>query len=115
MRTCLARELNSRFFVPKRRLHETAGIVFHVLNRGARRLTVFEDAPAYRAFLEVIEEGQQRTAIRLLAYCIMPNHFHLVVWPAKHGQLVEFMKWFQMTHSKRWHRYRQTEGIGALY
>jgi putative transposase len=102
-------------FVPKRRLHETAGILFHVLNRGVRRLTVFEDAPAYRAFLQALEEGQQRTAIRLLAYCVMPNHFHLVVWPARDGQLVEFMKWFQMTHSKRWHRYRQTEGVGALY
>jgi len=101
--------------VPRRRLHESAGFVFHVLNRGVRRMTVFEDAPAYGSFLRALQQGQERTSIRLLAYCVMPNHFHLVVWPDRAGQLVDFMHWFQMTHSKRWHRYRQTEGVGALY
>jgi putative transposase len=101
--------------VPRRRLHPSAGVVFHVLNRGVRRMTIFDDALAYRSFLRTVQEGQERTSIRLLAYCVMPNHFHLVVWPERDGQLVEFMHWFQMTHSKRWHRYRQTEGVGALY
>lgn len=78
-------------------------------------MTVFEDAPAYRSFITTLQEGQERTAIRLLAYCVMPNHFHLVVWPERARQLVDFMHWFQMTHSKRWHRYRQSEGVGALY
>ena len=102
-------------FVPKRGLRESGGVVFHVLNRGVRRMTVFEDAPAYRSFMRALQEGQDRTSIRLLAYCVMPNHFHLVVWPARDGQMVEFMRWFQMVHSKRWHQYRQTEGAGALY
>jgi putative transposase len=78
-------------------------------------MPVFEDAPAYRSFMLALQEGQERTSIRLLAYCVMPNHFHLVVWPARDGQMIEFMRWFQMVHSKRWHRYRQTEGTGALY
>lgn len=111
----MAGDLNSPLPVPRRRLHMSAGIVFHVLNRGVRRLALFEDASGYRAFINVLAAGRDRTAIRLLAYCVMPNHFHLVVWPERDGQLVEFMKWFQMTHSKRWHRYRQTEGVGALY
>ena len=75
--------------VPRRRLHSSAGVVFHVLKRGVRRMTIFEDAPAYRSFLRAMQEGQERTSIRLLAYCVMPNHFHLVVWPERHGQLVE--------------------------
>jgi len=78
-------------------------------------MPVFEDAHAYRSFMQVLQEGQERTSIRLLAYCVMPNHFHLIVWPARDGQMVEFMRWFQMVHSKRWHRFRQTEGAGALY
>ncbi|HUL71797.1 MAG TPA: transposase [Vicinamibacterales bacterium] len=89
--------------------------MFHVLNRGVRRMALFEDAAAYRAFLRVLCEGQDRTSIRLLAYCVMPNHFHLVLWPDRDGQLVEFMQWFQMVHARRWHRYRVVDGTGALY
>ncbi len=78
-------------------------------------MTIFDDAHAYRSFLKTVEEAQDRTSIRLLAYCVMPNHFHMVVWPERDGQLVDFMHWLQMTHSKRWHRFRPTEGTGALY
>src|SRR5262245_4788816 len=108
LRISLARELYCSVPVPKRCLYESAGVIFHVLNRGVRRMTIFEDAPAYQAFVTTLQEGQDRTSIRLLAYCVMPNHFHLVVWPDRSGQLVDFMHWFQMTHSKRWHRYRQS-------
>ncbi|HKW03647.1 MAG TPA: transposase [Vicinamibacterales bacterium] len=101
--------------MPRRGLHESAGVVFHVLNRGVRRMTVFEDATAYQAFMHALQEGQERSSMRLLAYCVMPNHFHLVLWPFRDGQLIEFMRWFQMVHSKRWHQFRQTEGSGALY
>ena len=51
--------------VPRRGLHGSAGVVFHVLNRGVRRLRVFEDASAYRSFIQVLQEGQERTSIRL--------------------------------------------------
>jgi putative transposase len=111
----LGKRIEQSACMPRRGLRESAGVLFHVLNRGVRRMTVFDDAPAYRSFMRALQEGQHRTSIRLLAYCVMPNHFHLVVWPARDGQLVEFMGWFQMVHSKRWHRYRQTEGAGALY
>ena len=86
-----------------------------MLNRGVRRMPVFEDALAYRSFMRVLHDGQERTSIRLLAYCVMPNHFHLIVWPDRDGQMVEFMRWFQMVHKKRWHQFRQNEGAGALY
>jgi putative transposase len=85
------------------------------MNRGARRLRLFEDPAAYDAFLAVLDEGRERTGMRLLTYCVMPNHFHLVVWPATDGQLTEFMWWFQLTHSKRWVGFRQIRGIGAVY
>jgi putative transposase len=104
-----------RRVVPRRELFHTAGVPFHVLNRGARRLRLFEHAADYDAFLGVLEEGRVRTGIRLLTYCVMPNHFHLVVSPEIDGQMTEFMWWFQLTHSKRWVGFRRIRGIGAVY
>jgi putative transposase len=87
--------------MPIRHLAETANVVLHVMNRGVRRLRLFDQRADYESFLRVVAEGRRRTGIRILAYCVMPNHFHLVVWPRKRGQLPDFMQWFQGTHSKR--------------
>ena len=92
-----------------------AGVVFHVLNRGVRRLRLFDRPGDYRAFLEVFREAQQRIPIRCLAYCLMPNHFHLVLWPRTDTELSAFMAWLTTTHSKRWHAWRRTAGTGHVY
>ena len=52
-----------------------------------------------------------------LRYVLMPNHFHLILWPAD-GQdeaLSPFMKWLTLTHAHRWHAHRHSAGTGALY
>jgi putative transposase len=53
--------------------------------------------------------------MRLCAYCLMPNHFHLVLWPTADGQLSRFMQWLSMTHAQRWHAHRNSGGRGHLY
>ena len=45
----------------------------------------------------------------------MPNHWHLVVWPSRDGELSEFVGWLTLTHTQRWHAHRQTAGSGHLY
>ena len=56
------------------------GYVYHVLNRGNGRLPVFHKDFDYEAFLHVLAETQQRVpGMRLLAYCLMPNHYHLLL------------------------------------
>ena len=62
--------------------------------------------------MRVFAEAQARVPLRLLAYCVMPNHFHLVAWPSRDDELSEFMHWLTLTHSKRWHVYRGTNGTG---
>jgi putative transposase len=91
------------------------GVVFHVLNRGVRRLRLFDRPGDYRAFLKVFREAQERIPLRCLAYCLMPNHFHLVVWPRTDTELSAFMAWLTATHSKRWHAWRRTAGTGHVY
>jgi putative transposase len=89
--------------------------VFHVVNRAARRLQLFETSDDYLLLLTTLADAQDQVPLRVLAYCIMPNHFHLVVWPRDDGQLPEFMRRFTGTHSKRWHVWRQSTGTGAVY
>jgi len=101
--------------VPYRKRLGTAGVVFHVLNRGVRRLQLFDRPGDYRGFMEVVAEAQCRVPIRCLAYCLMPNHFHFVLWPATDDELPDFMAWLTATHSKRWHAWRQTAGTGHVY
>ncbi len=79
------------------------GLVYHVLNRANARMRIFDKAADYEAFERILEQGVSRTKIRLLAYCVMPNHWHLVVWPRQSGDLSAFMGWITLTHTHRWH------------
>ena len=53
--------------------------------------------------------------MRLLAYCLMPNHWHLVVWPRHDGELSDFGHFLTLTHTQRWHAHYQNVGEGHLY
>ena len=67
--------------MPRTRRASQGGYCYHVLNRGNARRTVFHKEGDYASFLKLLHEAGERTPIRLLSYCLMPNHFHLVVWP----------------------------------
>ncbi len=78
------------------------GYVYHVLNRANARTTLFRKDRDYAAFLRVLVETQQRCPLRLLSYCLMPNHWHLVVWPQADHQVSPFLHWLTLTHTQRW-------------
>jgi len=91
------------------------GYVYHVLNRANARMSIFEDQCDYAAFEKVLLEAVERTKTRLLAYCLMPNHLHLLVWPRKDGELSRFVGWLTLTHTQRWHAQRHSAGSGHVY
>lgn len=90
-------------------------MVFHVMNRGVRRARLFDSDDDYQTCLVVLAAALLRHPAHLLAYCLMPNHFHLVVLPTQDGQMSRLMHWFTGTHSRRWHWQRGTTGTGAVY
>lgn len=53
--------------------------------------------------------------MRVLAYCVMPDHWHLVLWPRHDGELAKFMLRLTVTHARRWLIHRQKVGTGHLY
>lgn len=93
----------------------TGGVVHHVLNRANARMQLFATPADYDAFERVLAEAHERMAMRTLAYCMMPNHWHLVVWPREDGDLSHFMAWVTLTHTQRWHAHRHTAGSGHLF
>ena len=90
-------------------------MVFHVLNRANARSTIFEKPEDDAAFERVLSEALDRVDVRVLAYCLMPNHWHLVLWPRRDGDLSKFMGWLTLTHTQRWHAHHRTTGTGHLY
>jgi putative transposase len=94
---------------------DVGGLVYHALNRASARAPLFEAAADYQQFEQVLHEARERTAMRILAYGVMPNHWHLVLWPEADGALRRFMTWLTLTHTQRWHARRGSAGAGHLY
>ena len=91
------------------------GMIFHVLNRANSRARIFENERDYLVLERVIAETEQRIPVRILAYCIMPTHWHMVLWPARDGELGNFVQRLTTTHVRRWHLYRNSVGTGHVY
>ena len=81
----------------------------------APRQTLFDAQGDYEAFVRTLDDGQQRLPKRLLAFCVMPNHRHLVLRPEEDDALSECMRWLTVTHAQRWHAAHGTTGTGSLY
>ncbi|CAN5573257.1 transposase [soil metagenome] len=86
------------------------GYCYHVLNRGKGRRTVFRKIGDYDAFVKAIQYAQDKLPIRILAACLMPNHFHLVLWPERDGDLSHWMQWLMTTHVRRYHEHYKSSG-----
>jgi len=91
------------------------GYVYHVLNRANGRLRIFRRDGDFLAFEQILAERIERYSMRLCGYCIMGNHWHLLLWHINDGGLSEFMRWITLTHTQRFHISHGTVGIGHLY
>jgi putative transposase len=101
--------------VPRRPRQSLAAFAYHVMNRSIRRIPLFTQTIDYRAFTSILAEGLAHQPVQILAYCIMPNHWHLVLRPDNQSCLSRYLHWITTTHARRWHRRRGTEGWGPVY
>jgi putative transposase len=102
--------------MPRRARQLIGGEVYHVLNRAVARIELFHRDQDYQAFLDVLRESYARTpSVRVLSFCVMPNHWHMVLWPQENDILSDFMFWLTMTHVQRWRTAHHTIGYGPLY
>jgi putative transposase len=93
-----------------------AGWIFHVLNRAnGKGSLLFERSACYRDFMSIAIDAVATDSMQVLAYALMPNHWHLLLRPQREGDLSRFMHRLTLNHTKRWHGSRSTTGRGHLY
>ncbi len=86
------------------------GMCYHILNRGNARARIFRSQDDYAAFLERMLNATERFPLRVLAYCLLPDHFHLVVWPRDGGDLSRWMQSLASSYAGYAHRRHDSSG-----
>ena len=109
---CVADKVNP---MPRTARIAPPGVIYHCLNRGCGRATLFDKAEDFDAFERVLDYALQCVPTRILSYCLMPNHWHFVLWPREEGELTCFLRRLTHTHTQRRHAHRHTAGTGHLY
>lgn len=95
--------------MPRKARLEFAGAVYHLLDRGDRRETVFRDDRDRETFLTTLGQACERTGWRVHAWVLMTNHYHLLV-ETPEPNLVAGMRWFQTTYTVRFNRRHRLSG-----
>ncbi len=91
-------------------------MVQHVLNRGNGRMRLFRKPRDYEAFVGLLADAGERVpGVELFSYCLMPNHWHLVLRPDEPGKLSAYMSWLTNTHVRRWRQHWHSVGQGHVY
>lgn len=90
-------------------------MIFHVLNRGVGRMKLFLRDADFEAFERIIAKTLETRPMRILSYSLMSNHWHMVLWPERDGDLGAFMQKLTITHARNWQEHRRRVGYGHLY
>jgi len=78
-------------------------------------MQLFSKEKDYAAFEGLLEETWESRPVRICAYCLMPNHWHFVLWPESDGDLAAFMQQLTTKHVRRWQLHRRKVGYGHVY
>lgn len=86
------------------------GLVYHALNRGNNRGDVFAEDDDREAFLVALGRTRDRYPFRLFGYCLMSNHFHLLLRPEPGQTISRILQSLTVAHTWRYHRRHRTSG-----
>jgi putative transposase len=95
--------------------HIRSDAIYHVFNRAAGRRRLFDSDEQYSGFARILREAQTRVPIRILAYCLMPNHWHLVIWLFDASSLPRFMHRVTHRQAREHNIERDMAGHGHVY
>jgi len=95
--------------MPRPQRIEYPDAYYHVMNRGRGRQKIFHDEAYYQAFLETIKEASSRFGMEVQAYCLMGNHYHLLI-KTPLGNLSRCMRHVNGVYTQRYNRLKNTDG-----
>lgn len=101
--------------MPRTTRAAVGGQVYHIWNRANAGKNLFAEPEDYALFIDVLEAARERFSMRILAWCAMPDHWHLVLWPRQDGELSRSVGWLTLTHTQRAHARWGTAGRGYIY
>lgn len=94
---------------------DVGNYAYHVINRADGRRMIFNESDEYRHFEMLLKDAVEKFDMRLIAYILMPNHWHLILYPKADGDLSLFMQWLTLTHTQQYHVWKRTTGSGHVY
>ncbi|MES2930773.1 MAG: transposase [Patescibacteria group bacterium] len=94
---------------------DKGGLYYRVYNKACWDKTLFENEDDFRIVKEKFSEAKSATKMRILAYCFMPDHFYLILYPVNDGDMRKFMQLAIGAHTHWWHRMHKTSGSGPIY
>ena len=101
--------------MPRRLRRGLQGAAFHVMNRAVRKTVLFEKDGDFEAFISVVLESLRLFRIAIIAFELMPNHWHFVITCDRIEEVSDWMHWVAGTHANRWNGAHGTRGSGAVY
>ena len=111
----IQREAKYLVFMARKARNAPPGLIYHVMNRTAGRFKMLRREGDFQALERILIEAHDREPLDILAYCLMGNHWHLVVRPTRAGQMSRFFRWLTLTHAVRWRVAHRSVGDGHLY
>lgn len=96
--------------MPRRARGLADGYVYHILNRGNNKQQIFHKSGDYDSFIRLIGHAKKRHMLKIFGYCLLPNHFHMIVRPPRAECLSSFMRWLLTSHVRRYHSHYKTSG-----
>lgn len=101
--------------MPRNARVDVGNEIYHVINRANGRHKIFNTKTDYQIFEKLLLETKELGDMRILAYIVMPNHWHIVLYPKKDGDLGTFMHRLTNAHTRKVHALTKTNGSGHLY
>ncbi len=86
------------------------GYPYHVINRGNGKQKIFHKSQDFEVFIKIMKEAKEHYPINIFAYCLMPNHFHLVLMSDRSDYLSKWMHWLMSTHANRYRQHYNSTG-----
>lgn len=101
--------------MPRPRRSCAAGEVYHLINRGNKKARIFIEAADYQGFVTAMADASERTGVRHMTFCIMPNHFHIVAQSSADNDVSAYMQRLMNAHIRTYQERHGTKGTGHIY